>query len=70
MIIPCMIENIDNVTSQNCKAFLKRMETIVFSDFRLVYKFSERCQADIDRLQCGRLGQSDGDKSVKNPTTH
>ena len=61
--IPCLIENIDNVTNNNCKAFLKRMESIVFSDYRLIYKFADKCRSDINSLQCGRLKTTD-DSSV------
>lgn len=61
--IPCLIENIDNVTNSNCKAFLRRMESIVFSDYRLIYKFADKCKSDIDALKCGRLPSNDEDSS-------
>ena len=55
MVIPCLIEHIDNVTNANCRAFLKRMESIVFSDYRLIYKFADKCGSDITKFTCGRL---------------
>jgi len=57
MVIPCLVEYINNVTDANCLAFLKRMRTIVFSDYRLIYKFVDNCRANIDHFQCGRLQQ-------------
>jgi len=60
MVIPCLIEYLDNVTDVNCKAFLKRMRNFVFSDYRLIYKFADRCHSGIDQFECGRLeGQDD-----------
>ena len=57
MVIPCLVEYIDNVTDVNCLAFLKRMRTMVFSDYRLIYKFVDGCHDDIDKFKCGRLQQ-------------
>ena len=31
------------------------MELIIFSDYRLVHKFTEFCANDIEKLKCGRL---------------
>ena len=31
------------------------MEAIVFSDFRLVNKFVDRCKGSIEKTKCGRL---------------
>jgi len=57
MVIPCLVEHINNVTDANCLAFLKRMRTMVFSDYRLIYKFVDRCHDDIAQFKCGRLQQ-------------
>jgi Golgi apparatus protein 1 len=59
MVIPCLVEYLDNVTDVNCKAFIKRMRTVVFSDYRLIYKFTDHCQKDIEDFQCGRLQEED-----------
>ena len=32
---------------------------MIFSDYRLIYKFAEDCGADIDKHQCGRLEDDD-----------
>ena len=57
MVIPCLVEYMSNVTDTNCLAFLKRMRTMVFSDYRMIYRFVDKCQADIDHFHCGRLQQ-------------
>lgn len=55
MVIPCLIEFIHTIDDQKCLAFLKRLQPIVFGDYRLIYKFVDRCGADIDKFHCGRL---------------
>lgn len=61
-IIPCLIDHVENVTNSQCKEFLHKMEAIVFSDYRLVYRFVESCEDDILRLKCGRLTDDDDAK--------
>ncbi len=59
LVIPCLIEIKDNVTNPSCKQFLTKMASIVFSDYRLIYKFTDACGEDISRLKCGRMDVSD-----------
>ena len=44
-----------------CKAFLVRIGSIIFSDFRLVERFTTACHDDIIKFNCGRL---DSDEEV------
>ena len=62
-IISCLINNIENVTVEQCHQFLIKMEAIVFSDFRLVHKFVDKCKGSIEKLKCGRLPGVDEDPS-------
>ncbi|KAK3085351.1 hypothetical protein FSP39_001959 [Pinctada imbricata] len=57
-IIPCLIENMDNVTGK-CRTYLEKMASIVFSDYRLIYRFVDNCEKDINTLKCGRVGPVD-----------
>jgi len=57
MVIPCLVEHIETVSDADCLAFLKKMRTAVFSDYRLIYKFVDHCHYDIDQYKCGRLQQ-------------
>ena len=61
LVVPCLIEYMDNITDVACKKFLVKLEPIVFSNYRLIYKFAEACRDDIETLECGRL-ESDDDK--------
>jgi len=53
-IVSCMIFNLESVSNVNCREFLRRMETIVFSDYEMIYKFVDSCNADIEKFRCGR----------------
>ncbi|XP_076374077.1 Golgi apparatus protein 1 [Tachypleus tridentatus] len=54
-MLSCLIDHIDNATETDCHYFLNKMEIIIFSDYRLIYKFAEACDKDIQKLKCGRL---------------
>ncbi|KAK3610023.1 hypothetical protein CHS0354_032371 [Potamilus streckersoni] len=59
MKIPCLVEHMDEQgISGNCHQYLTRMAAIVFSDYRLIYKFGDVCNADIEKCNCGRLEDS------------
>ncbi|ESO98200.1 hypothetical protein LOTGIDRAFT_114272 [Lottia gigantea] len=64
-VIPCLIENIENVTAKTCQQYLAKMATIVFSDYRLVHKFVGHCKNDIEKYHCGRL-----DSGFENEAMH
>ncbi|KAK6184750.1 hypothetical protein SNE40_007151 [Patella caerulea] len=65
-MIPCLIENIENVTNKACQQYLAKMSSIVFSDYRLVYKFVENCETDIQALSCGRLQDKKDEQALHN----
>ncbi|GIY71110.1 golgi apparatus protein 1 [Caerostris extrusa] len=58
----------ENATEAECRSFLKKMEAIIFSDYRLIYKFTEECKSDIDRFQCGRLEMDSEDPHSQGET--
>ena len=58
LVISCLIENKDNISDTNCRQFLNRMASIVFSDYRLMSKFHEACDADITKYKCGRMNNN------------
>lgn len=51
----CLIEKRAEMTDGQCKAFLTNVAALIFSDYHLVYKFQDKCDAEIKRLKCGRL---------------
>lgn len=59
--LSCVIDNRDVIKDPICKGQLARIETVAFSDFRLIPKFLQSCSDDIEKSECGRLTT----KSVK-----
>jgi len=57
LVVSCLIEYIDQIQDVPCKRFLGKLEPIVFSDYRLVYKLVENCNESIQQLHCGRLAK-------------
>ncbi|XP_064598878.1 Golgi apparatus protein 1-like [Liolophura sinensis] len=55
-IIPCLMENQHNISGQHCRQFLVKMESIVFSDYRLLKPLLDSCHTDIVATKCGRFG--------------
>ncbi|XP_045028229.1 LOW QUALITY PROTEIN: Golgi apparatus protein 1 [Daphnia magna] len=66
--LSCLLENSDSVAQGQCKSFLVRIGSIIFSDFRLVEKFTTACQGDISKFNCGRL-DSEEEKDHKQGST-
>lgn len=54
-ILSCLIERMQPETENNCKSYLQQMELIIFSDYRLISKFTDACETKITELKCGRL---------------
>jgi predicted glycosyltransferase involved in capsule biosynthesis len=50
-----MVDNIEDIKSKECRRYIEKMSKIVFSDYRLIYKFADKCHNDIQKLSCGRL---------------
>ncbi|KAK7114849.1 Golgi apparatus protein 1-like [Littorina saxatilis] len=61
LIIPCLIEHSENITSRPCQNFLNKMASIIFADYRFIYHFAEKCQSDITKFECGRLHNENDD---------
>lgn len=53
--LSCVLDNRDVIKDPICKGQLARIETVAFSDFKLIPKFLQSCAADIDKSECGRL---------------
>ena len=54
----------DNISDSMCHEYLRKMARLVFSDYRLIYKFADSCNSDIVNLKCGRI-EDDDDVSLK-----
>ena len=59
IIIQPVIELIIFFRSGQCKSFLVKIGSIIFSDYRLIERFTKACQGDITTFNCGRLDQDE-----------
>ena len=61
----CMVENRHDIEDTKCKAFLNKMASIIFSDYRLIKGFYDSCVKDIKRLKCGQISKPDDEENVR-----
>jgi len=66
--LSCLVENKHNTKNIGCQRFLEKIETLIFSDFRLVANFLHACQDSVDKLSCGRSGVADNDPHTQGKT--
>ncbi|XP_043245383.1 Golgi apparatus protein 1-like [Amphibalanus amphitrite] len=57
--VSCVMEHLDDVEDDECAEFLENLSVMIFSDYRMIYKFAQDCGPDIDKHQCGRLEDDD-----------
>jgi len=54
LFLPCLVEQKHNTKSIQCRKFLTFMETLIFTDYRLISKFLSACDSSVIELGCGR----------------
>lgn len=54
--ISCLVQKKHETRNPGCRLFLDRIESLIFSDFRLVGNFTHACKEDVKKYQCGRTG--------------
>lgn len=50
-----ILDHKDDFKTSSCRDFIKRIERVAFSDFRLISSFVTDCEQDIELHGCGRL---------------
>ncbi|RUS83099.1 hypothetical protein EGW08_009131 [Elysia chlorotica] len=70
LIIPCLIEHFDEITSAPCSTFINKMASIVFSDYRLMGFFMTDCKKDVLDFQCGRVNLGDEEDGTVHDQGH
>ncbi|XP_040024135.1 Golgi apparatus protein 1-like [Gasterosteus aculeatus] len=61
-LVSCLVDHRGNISDYQCNQYITKMTTIVFSDYRLICGFMEKCREDINTLHCGSI--STGEKDV------
>lgn len=53
--LKCIVNNREDITSEDCRQMILRLENVAFSDYRWIADFLNHCNDDINKLSCGRL---------------
>uniref|UniRef100_A0A4W5RC73 Golgi apparatus protein 1 n=1 Tax=Hucho hucho TaxID=62062 RepID=A0A4W5RC73_9TELE len=61
-LVSCLVDHRGNITEYQCNQYIVKMTSIVFSDYRLICGFMDKCREDINTLHCGSI--STGEKDV------
>ncbi|XP_068595110.1 Golgi apparatus protein 1 [Brachionichthys hirsutus] len=61
-LLSCLVDHRGNISDYQCKQYITKMTSIIFSDYQLVCGFTEKCHDDIDALHCGSI--STGEKDI------
>jgi len=66
--LTCLVNNKHGVHNMACAQFLSRIETLIFSDFRLLSELVDKCNSSVTRLQCGRVNVEESDTHSQGQT--
>ncbi|XP_030280961.1 Golgi apparatus protein 1 isoform X3 [Sparus aurata] len=61
-LVSCLVDHRGNISDYQCNQYITKMTTIVFSDYRLICGFMDKCREDINSLHCGSI--STGEKDI------
>ncbi|XP_026167107.1 Golgi apparatus protein 1 isoform X4 [Mastacembelus armatus] len=61
-LVSCLVDHRSNISDYQCNQYITKMTTIVFSDYRLICGFMDKCRDDINALRCGSV--STGEKDI------
>ncbi|GAB0086076.1 Golgi apparatus protein 1 [Sergentomyia squamirostris] len=53
--LACILDHREEISGNQCRGFIQRLEWVAFSDFRLIGPFMRDCEKDIVQLGCGRI---------------
>uniref|UniRef100_A0A667ZTR0 Golgi apparatus protein 1 n=1 Tax=Myripristis murdjan TaxID=586833 RepID=A0A667ZTR0_9TELE len=62
LLVSCLVDHRGNISEYQCSQYITKMTGIIFSDYRLICGFMDRCRDDINALHCGSV--SVGHKDV------
>ncbi|XP_022082306.1 Golgi apparatus protein 1-like [Acanthaster planci] len=55
LLLPCLYDVAENITTIQCRQYINRMKAITFSDYRLIQGFYDQCRSDIESKNCGNV---------------
>ncbi|MBN3316642.1 GSLG1 protein, partial [Atractosteus spatula] len=60
-LVSCLVDHRGNITEYQCHQYITKMTTIIFSDYRLICGFMDKCREDINTLRCGSINPGEKD---------
>uniref|UniRef100_A0A667YC86 Golgi apparatus protein 1 n=1 Tax=Myripristis murdjan TaxID=586833 RepID=A0A667YC86_9TELE len=61
-LVSCLVDHRGNISEYQCNQYITKMTSIIFSDYRLICGFMDKCRDDINTLHCGSI--STGEKDI------
>uniref|UniRef100_A0A096MG29 Golgi apparatus protein 1 n=1 Tax=Poecilia formosa TaxID=48698 RepID=A0A096MG29_POEFO len=60
-LVSCLVDHRGNISEYQCNQYITKITSIIFSDYRLICGFMDKCKEDINSLRCGSInvGQKD-----------
>ncbi|XP_064817041.1 Golgi apparatus protein 1-like, partial [Oncorhynchus masou masou] len=60
-LVSCLVDHRGNITEYQCHQYITKMTSIIFSDYRLICGFMDKCREDINTLRCGSINVGEKD---------
>ncbi|KAF4091873.1 hypothetical protein AMELA_G00041450 [Ameiurus melas] len=60
-LVSCLVDHRGNITEYQCNQYITKMTSIIFSDYRLICGFMDKCREDINTLHCGSINTGEKD---------
>uniref|UniRef100_A0AAY4DBP0 Golgi apparatus protein 1 n=1 Tax=Denticeps clupeoides TaxID=299321 RepID=A0AAY4DBP0_9TELE len=60
-LVSCLVDHRGNITEYQCHQYITKMTSIIFSDYRLICGFMDKCVEDINTLRCGSINTGEKD---------
>lgn len=54
-LVSCLVDHHSNISDYQCNQYITKMTSIVFSNYRLICGFIDKCEDDINTLSCGSI---------------
>uniref|UniRef100_A0A3Q0SY36 Golgi apparatus protein 1 n=1 Tax=Amphilophus citrinellus TaxID=61819 RepID=A0A3Q0SY36_AMPCI len=54
-LVSCLVDHRVNISEYQCNQYITKMTSIIFSDYRLICGFMDKCKEDINNLRCGSI---------------
>uniref|UniRef100_A0A3B3QA56 Golgi apparatus protein 1 n=1 Tax=Paramormyrops kingsleyae TaxID=1676925 RepID=A0A3B3QA56_9TELE len=60
-LVSCLVDHRSNISEYQCHQYITKMTTIIYSDYRLICGFMDKCRDDINALHCGSINTGEKD---------